>query len=355
MSQKEYTSIATRVIGGLEQGGRDEVRRYTQGPSKGRVRWSVESTCTAAFGVLWAFFTATEFCFGIADKNESLLSEAFHSFFHFLGAALSFFCLWYADSRGRDDNSYPYGKQKLNVLAGFVNGLNTMFSAFFVLVKQSHFLLDADHHSDKEDVTTKSFKYEAHLVPLKAVVSLAMLFVLKKYFIYVTHRRSKYSDIKEFYNRELKKWDAKHDNMHSFCLLLFHQGIEKLLIFLLNTLYISLGSYLRDTFVTIFISLLTVWISFPLCTNTFTNLVQGLSVPHAELIERLSKEAASKLEGKAKVVEGQYWQLDMSHIVGNVKIRVGKGDMQSVNEFRNCFEPYLTELTVEAEEINANQ
>jgi Co/Zn/Cd efflux system component len=45
----------------------------------------------------------------------------------------------------------PYGKQNSHVLAGFINGLNTMFSAFFRAGEAvSHFLLDEEHHSQDE-------------------------------------------------------------------------------------------------------------------------------------------------------------------------------------------------------------
>ena len=346
--KKQYSSIVTQVIDGIKHRGRNETFRFLQDPSRKHDQWSIEQICTILFTALWVFFTISEFFYGIIDKNEALLSEAFHSFFHCLGSGISFLCLWYTNDRGRYESSYPYGKRKLNVLAGFVNGLNTVFSAFFVLVKQTHFLLDEEHHSEDKNLDARSFKYESWIIPIKAFVSLSILLILKRYFLYVTLKQFKYTNIKEFYHKELKKWNSRHDNIHSFCLLAFHQGIEKLLIFVLDLLDISVDSYARNTLVTIFISILTVIVSIPLCTNTFINLVQGLSKPQAELIELLNTEAEKEFKDRVKIIEARFWQLDMSCIMGSIKIKVT--DHNCIGEFRSHYDSYLKELIIETEE-----
>ena len=347
-NKEQYSSIVTQVIDGLNPNIRMDTIENLKSSSDSYNLWSIEQLCALIFCVLWSFFTLTEFSFGIIDKNEALLSEAFHSFFHSFGSFLTFACLTLT-KRKRNGDSFPYGTGKLNVLTGFINGLNTMFSAFFVLVKQSHFLLDTEHHLDGEDIKKPSFKYEKYLVCIKVLISIVMLIFLRQYLIYVTSKRSYYIDIKDFYAKILKKWNSKYDNIHSFCLILFHQAFEKSTIFILDLLDIKTGSYMRNTLVTITVSLITVWVSLPLCINTFINLVQGLSAPHSELLETLKKEIKEKYINEVEISDSRFWQVDMSYIVGSMKIKVNNRKLDYAEEIKKYLDPYVKEITIEME------
>ena len=116
--------------------------------------------------------------------------------------------------------------------------------------------------------------------------------------------------------------------------------------------------HIRNTLITIVVSLVTVWISLPLCTNTFVNLVQGLSPAHAELLAELKKELVQKTQGRVLVVESQFWMLDMSCIVGSMKIKMCEPNSEQklnpqepevdwIGEVKKVYCPYVSELTVQ--------
>ena len=360
MRQKDYVSVINKVTRDIKREQRKNAFKYVEDTSQHYVRWTVEQLLILVFVLAFGLFSISEFTIGLLDKSEPLLGEGFHSFFHCLGAALSLFCLCYthnSDNSSQKDPWYPYGRRKLNILAGFVNSLNTIFTAFFVLIKQSHFLLDDEHGSEEaaEHSGAIAAAYTKYSVIAKSIMSILMMLRLRRYLIYVTKKRSRYIDIKEFYTSELKSWRSKHDNLHSFSLILFHQSFEKTMFFVLNFTNIWPESNARNTLLTIGVSILCVFVSFPLFSNTFINLIQGLSGPHTELIDRLKKELNVKFQEKAKVVESQFWQLDMSTIVGSMRLRVSDqvNSKRAQEDYtaiaKEVFGPFVRELTIETE------
>ena len=196
MRQKGY-SIINQINRAIKREERKNMFKYLPDVEKNYIHWTAPQLLTTVFTVLWTIFSGVEFYKGIAERNEALLSEAFHSFFHALCGGLSLFALCYTSAEKTKDHRYPYGRRKLNILAGFINGLNGIFSAFFVLVKQSHVFLDETHHEEYDNSQQEATNFYTNYVYLmKAMLSILMLFRLRRYFIYVTNKRNRYVDVK---------------------------------------------------------------------------------------------------------------------------------------------------------------
>ncbi len=196
MRQKEY-SIINQISREIRREQRKKAFKYLPDTAGRYVRLTLDQLFLGIFAVLWTVFSVCEFYEGIVNKSDAMLGEAFHSFFHALGGSLSLFAICYSTESPEKDHRYPYGRRKLNVLAGFVNGLNGVFSAFFILVKQSHVFLDDEHHAehDAADQAAPGI-YERYSAWAKVVICLLMFLRFRRYFIYVTSRRAGYLDIK---------------------------------------------------------------------------------------------------------------------------------------------------------------
>ena len=159
-------------------------------------RWTPEQVFLGLFLIMWSMLTVCEFVIGVTNKNEALLAESFHSFFHTFSAVLSLIALCYNTQEGAKDYKYPYGLKKLNILAAFVNGLNGIFSTFFVLVKQSHEIFAHSHNGPEKgshnlEATSITSFYTHYAYVIKAIACFALLFCLRKYVIYVTYKQRK--------------------------------------------------------------------------------------------------------------------------------------------------------------------
>lgn len=75
-------------------------------------------------------FAFVELLYGIWSNCLGLISDSFHMFFDstaiLAGLAASVISKW------RDNDAFSYGYVRAEVLAGFVNGLFLIFTAFFI-------------------------------------------------------------------------------------------------------------------------------------------------------------------------------------------------------------------------------
>jgi Co/Zn/Cd efflux system component len=139
--------------------------------------------------------------------------------------------------------------------------------------------------------------------------------------------------------------------MNSFCLIVLNQALEKALIRLVFLFHLQFDPQVVNTIITILVAFFTVYLCYPLCCNTFLILGQGLSKEHSELIIELKK---SLFGDKWKVIDSHYWLLDMSYIIGSIKIQteLGKEEEQMqrsliFQDVKSIMASYVTELTVE--------
>ncbi len=158
----------------------------------------------------------------------------------------------------------------------------------------------------------------------------------------------------EYYKTYLVHWKSKHDNLHSFCLIVLHQGLEKGLILLVGWMRLPLDRHLQNAIITILVSIFVLWVSLPLCYNTFLNLAQALPQPHVELLRHLKRQLVEKLAPTYRVSDSQFWLLDMSYIVGNLKVvacgqSTPSEDTAAIVDTKALYSAYIAELAVELE------
>ena len=132
-----------------------------------------------------------------------------------------------------------------------------------------------------------------------------------------------------------------------------HQAFEKVIILFAQWMHLSMEVRAQNALITIMVAILTVCISLPLCYNTFLNLAQALPSAYVDLLRQLKEEVAEKLSGRYEIIDSHFWMLDMSWLVGSVKVAAkadaaaSKEDIDVRTEVKRIYSPFVAELTVE--------
>ena len=294
-----------------------------------------------------------ELAFGIYNNSLGLISDSAHMFFDCTALIIGLYGS--IMSKWKPNQIYSYGYVRYEYLSGFINGILLIFISIYILIESIHRLIDPP------------------IVHTKQLLLVSFLgFLVNMYGVIYFHDQHHggtcnhhshqdecngvdSSATTSIFNHHHHHHHHHHhdENIYGVYLHMIADALGSVGVITSTLLVEYLGWYTADPICSLIISVMILYTSIPLITNSSRVLLQRTPTIYEQQINECVREILT-LDGVVSANNLHFWVLKSNHNVGNLKVMITTQSneqttlKQVVDIFRNhnCD---LKDLTIEVE------
>ncbi|EFC43181.1 predicted protein [Naegleria gruberi] len=243
-------------------------------------------------------FMFVELAFGIYNNSLGLISDSAHMFFDC--AALIIGLYGSIMSKWKSNHIYSYGYVRYEYLSGFINGILLVFISIYILIESIHRLIDPP------------------IVHTQQLLLVSILgFGVNMYGVIYFHDQH-HSDEGDSCSHHHHQHD---ENIYGVYLHMIADALGSIGVIVSTLIVQYFGWYIADPICSLIISIMILYTSFPLISNSSRVLLQRTPIQYEYSINECIKEILD-IDGVINVSNPHFWVLKSNSNVGSLKILI---------------------------------